>query len=102
MPIPPNCVTTPNGIGINYNTYVVTPPNYCAEKGQDIEVRVTPRNGDVGTVTTEPKPDHPGWLAGTNDPDPNGFVLEHTDEEGEHDYNVIFSDGCIIDPRITI
>jgi len=110
QPIPQDCVAVdPPGmcsnaqaITINYNSHVVAPPNYCADPNEDIEVRVVPRNGGVGTVTTEPKPGHPGWLAGTNDPDRNGFVLHATDEEGEHDYNVIFSDGCIIDPKITI
>jgi hypothetical protein len=112
QPMPKNCVAVDPpgmcanapGITINYRTHVVAPPNYCADPGEDIEVSVVPvpRNGDVGTVTTEPKRGHPRWLAGTNDPDPNGFVLEATDDEGDYYYNVIFSDGCIIDPKITI
>jgi len=111
-PIPQDCVVVePPGmcanaprITINHNTHVVAPPNYCADPGEDIEVRVVPANGDVGTVTTKPKSDDPdhAWLNGTNDPGANGFILHATDVPGSYDYYVIFADDYCIDPRITI
>ena len=102
--IPDMCANAP-AITINTTSDIVAPPNYCASAGDNIEVRVVPAGGAVGTVVTSPKIDIPenAWLNGTNNPDPNGFVLiAPTDATGEYNYKVVFSDGYCIDPRISI
>ena len=94
-------------ININAQGHVVAPPHICPDPVQDIEVRVTPPNGDVGSVVTSPKnlddPAH-DWLNGTNDPDPSRFTLSPPKgtPSGSYDYKVTFADGYCIDPRITL
>ena len=94
-------------ITINTKSHKVAPPHICPDPVQDIEVRVVPRNGEVGSVVTSPKklndPDH-DWLNGTNDPDADNFTLSPPDgtPEGYYDYKVTFADGYCIDPRISL
>jgi hypothetical protein len=113
QPIPAECVhvnsrdqcSNAPSININRNSHDANPPNYCADAGEDIEVRVTPANGPIGTVRTIPKSDDPDhdWLNGTNNPGPNGFTLTAPDDaSGEYRFYVVFSDGYCLDPRITI
>ena len=100
---PPGMCQSASGITINRQSHIVAPPNYCASAGEDIQVRVVPANGPVGTVVTSPKIPENTWLNGTNDPDPNGFeLIVPADASGEYDYKVVFSDGYCIDPRISI
>jgi hypothetical protein len=101
--IPGQCANAP-AITINREAHTARPPNYCAKPGEDIKVRVTSANGPVGTVVTKPKIDIPknAWLNGTNDPDPNGFVLTASATKDKYYYKVEFKDGYCIDPRISV
>lgn len=103
--IPWRCVETAK-ININTISQKVSPRHICPEAGEDIEVKVTPHNGDVRSVATSPKlsdSEH-DWLNGTNDPDAGGFTLSPPDDspKGNYDYNVTFADGHCIDPRISL
>ena len=103
--VPWRCVETAK-ININTNSQKVSPRHICPESGEDIEVKVTPANGDVGSVVTSPKSsdsEH-DWLNGTNDPDVNGFTLSPPEgsPKGDYDYKVTFADGYCIDPRISL
>jgi hypothetical protein len=103
--IPWRCVET-NKININTNSHNVSPRHICPKTGENIEVKVTPANGDVGSVVTSPKIDDPehDWLNGTNDPDANGFTLSPPEgsPKGNYDFKVTFSDDYCIDPRISL
>ena len=100
---PPGMCANAPAITINTITHIVAPPNYCASPGENIQVRVVPAGGAVGTVETIAKVPANTWLNGTNDPDPNGFeLIVPADASGEYYYKVVFSDGYCIDPRISI
>ena len=79
-------------ITINNNSNTVAPPNLCVDPGETITVNVSPE----GTSARMEGKDG-GWPNGSG----SSFELVAPDS-GSYDYNVHFSDGSCLDPRITI
>jgi hypothetical protein len=86
--------TCQNGtrITINNNANTVAPPNLCVSPGETITVGVSPE----GTSARIEGKDG-GWPSGSG----SSFELVAPDS-GTYDYNVYFSDGSCLDPRIEI
>lgn len=80
-------------ITINNNGKMVSPPNLCVDPGETIEVNVTP---DGTSASIESK--EGGWPSGSG----SSFTLVAPEEAGSYDYNVYFSDGSCLDPRISV
>jgi hypothetical protein len=81
-----------NRINISNNGKIVAPPNLCVDPGETITVSVSP---DGTSARVEGK--NGGW--------PNDSGSEFTliaPESGTYDYNVYFSDGSCLDPRIKV
>jgi hypothetical protein len=91
MNIPPVCQDT-NQITINNDSNTIGPPNICVDPGETITVNVRPN----GTATIQPKSG--SWPTGSG----ASFTLQAPSSPGEYDYNVYFSDGSCIDPRIRV
>ena len=79
-------------ITINNNANTVAPPNLCVDPGETITVNVSP---DGTAARIEGKSG--GWPNGSG----SSFELV-APESGTYDYNVYFSDGSCLDPRVTI
>ena len=79
-------------ITINNNGNTVAPPNLCVAPGETIMVSVSPE----GTSASMEGKDG-GWPSGSG----SSFELVAPDS-GTYDYNVYFSDGSCLDPRIEI
>lgn len=79
-------------ITINNNSKMVAPPNLCVSPGETITVSVSP---DGTSASMEGK--NGGWPSGSG----STFTLV-APESGSYDYNVFFSDGSCLDPRIEI
>jgi hypothetical protein len=79
-------------ITINNNSQTVAPPNLCVDPGETITVNVSP---DGTSASIEGK--EGGWPNGSG----SSFTLV-APESGTHDYNVYFSDGSCLDPRIEV
>ena len=79
-------------ITINNNGRMVAPPNLCVDPGETIEVKVTPEGT---SASIEGK--NGGWPSGSG----ASFTLVAPDS-GTYDYNVYFSDGSCLDPRISV
>lgn len=79
-------------ITINNNGNMVAPPNLCVDAGETITVSVSPE----GTSARMEGKDG-GWPSGSG----SSFELVAPDS-GAYDYNVYFSDGSCLDPRIEI
>ena len=79
-------------ININNNGKVVAPPNLCVDPGETITVNVSP---DGTSASIEGK--NGGWPSGSG----SSFTLV-APESGTYDYNVYFSDGSCLDPRISV
>ena len=79
-------------ITINNNGNTVAPPNLCVDPGEAITVNVSPE----GTSARMEGKDG-GWPNGSG----SSFELV-APESGTYDYNVYFSDGSCLDPRIEI
>ena len=83
-----------NGTRININTNgnKVSPPNLCVSPGETITVSVSPE-GESARIEGKDG----GWPSGSG----SSFELVAPDS-GTYDYNVYFSDGSCLDPRIVI
>ncbi len=81
-----------NRININNNGNKVAPPNLCVDPGETITVSVSP---DGTSASIEGKDG--GWPNGSG----SSFTLVAPDS-GTYDYNVHFSDGSCLDPRIRV
>lgn len=81
-----------NRITINNNSNQVAPPNLCVAPGDEITVSVSPH----GTSASVEGKDG-GWPNGSG----SSFTLV-APESGTFDYNVHFSDGSCLDPRIRV
>lgn len=81
-----------NRININNNGNVVAPPNLCVDPGETITVSVSP---DGTSATIESKDGVWPNASGSS------FTLV-APGSGTYDYNVHFSDGSCLDPRITV
>ena len=79
-------------ITINNNGKTVAPPNLCVDPGETITVNVSPE----GTSASIEGKDG-GWPSGSG----SSFTLV-APESGNYDYNVNFSDGSCLDPRISV
>ena len=79
-------------ITINNNGKSVAPRNLCIDPGETITVNVVPE----GSASIEGKSG--GWPTGSG----SSFTLVAPEESGEYDYNVYFSDGSCLDPRISV
>ena len=79
-------------ITINNNSNTVAPPNLCVDPGETITVSVSP---DGTSASMEGKDG--GWPNGSG----STFTLD-APESGTYDYNVYFSDGSCLDPRIEV
>ena len=79
-------------ITINNNGKMVAPPNICVDPGETITVNVSP---DGTSASIEGKDG--GWPSGSG----SSFTLV-APESGTYDYNVYFSDGSCLDPRISV
>jgi len=79
-------------ITINSNSKTVAPPNLCVNPGETITVNVSP---DGTSASIEGKDG--GWPSGSG----SSFTLV-APESGAYDYNVHFSDGSCLDPRISV
>jgi hypothetical protein len=79
-------------ITINNNGNTVAPPNLCVDPGKAITVSVSPE----GTSARMEGKDG-GWPSGSG----QSFELV-APGSGAYDYNVYFSDGSCLDPRITV
>ena len=79
-------------ITINNNGKAVAPPNLCVDPGETITVNVSP---DGTSASIEGKDG--GWPSGSG----SSFTLVAPDS-GTYDYNVYFSDGSCLDPRISV
>jgi hypothetical protein len=79
-------------ININNNGNALAPPNLCVDPGETIEVNVVPE----GSASIEGKDG--GWPSGSG----SSFTLVAPEESGDYDYNVYFSDGSCLDPRISV
>jgi hypothetical protein len=79
-------------ITINNNSNTVAPPNLCVDPGETITVNVSPE----GTSARMEGKDG-GWPNGSG----SSFTLV-APESGTFDYNVHFSDGSCLDPRIEV
>jgi plastocyanin len=79
-------------ITINNNGKMVAPPNLCVDPGETITVSVSP---DGTSASIEGK--NGGWPSGSG----SSFTLV-APESGTYDYNVYFSDGSCLDPRIEV
>jgi hypothetical protein len=86
--------TCQNGtrININNNGNTVAPPNLCVAPGETITVSVSPEGTSARIEGKEG-----GWPSGSG----SSFELV-APESGTYDYNVYFSDGSCLDPRIEI
>ena len=81
-----------NQININNSGNSVAPPNLCVDPGESITVAVTP-----GGTTASIEGKNGGWPSGSG----SSFTLV-APESGTYDYNVYFSDGSCLDPRIIV
>ena len=88
---PPVCQPG-SGITINNQSRSVAPPNICVSPGQSISVTAVPDGG----ASIQGKGG--GWPNGSG----SSFTLTAPNAPGEYDYNVFFSDGTCLDPRITV
>lgn len=79
-------------ITINNNSRTVAPPNLCVAPGETITVSVSP---DRTSASIEGKDG--GWPSGSG----SSFTLVAPDS-GTYDYNIYFSDGSCLDPRIEV
>ena len=79
-------------ITINNNSNTVAPPNLCVDPGETITVSVSPEGS---SARIEGKSG--GWPSGSG----STFTLV-APESGTYDYNVYFSDGSCLDPRISV
>ena len=79
-------------ITINNNSKMVAPPNLCVDPGETITVSVSPEGT---SASMEGK--NGGWPNGSG----SSFTLV-APESGSYDYNVYFSDGSCLDPRIEV
>jgi hypothetical protein len=79
-------------ITINNNGNTVAPPNLCVSPGETITVNVSPE----GTTARMEGKDG-GWPSGSG----SSFDLVAPDS-GIYDYNVYFSDGSCLDPRVEV
>mgnify|MGYP001814125561 CR=1 FL=1 len=86
--------TCQNGtlITINNTAKTVSPPNLCVSPGETITVNVSPA-GESARIEGKDG----GWPSGSG----SSFELVAPDS-GSYDYNVYFSDGSCLDPRIEI
>ena len=88
---PPVCQNT-NQININNSGNSMGPPHICVDPGETITVNVSP-SGTTASVMGKDG----GWPNGSG----AGFTIT-APASGSYDYNVIFSDGSCVDPRITV
>lgn len=79
-------------ITINNNGKMVAPPNLCVDPGETITVNVSPEGTSASIEGKEG-----GWPSGSG----TSFELV-APESGTYDYNVYFSDGSCLDPRISV
>jgi hypothetical protein len=79
-------------ITINNNSKTVAPPNLCVEPGETITVSVGPAETSASIEGKDG-----GWPSGSG----SSFTLV-APQSGSYDYNVHFSDGSCLDPRIVV
>ena len=107
-PVPNKCnndSSRPNTIRVqkNANGYFLTPANFCASPGDQIEF-LLPRNASIpaGGASIVPKSSAGSWLSGSNGSDAGAIRISVPDvPDGEYDYAFIAPDGCV-DPRIEV
>ena len=101
---PPACVSaaqitiTPNNAAVS-----AAPPNFCANRGDTITVKIA-GNHKRGSVSTTPKVGKDTWLTGSNAIDKGKFELFVNDDvkNGTYKYIVNTQGGAVLDPRVTV
>lgn len=117
---PGNCQSKSN-ITIDHgpSRITVAPPNFCAEPGQEITVKIVPPQFAEGTARTRAKPGNPdspdvnNWMNQSNSPDNQAIKLKvpedipacainRIDHSCEYNFAIEIDDFVILDPMITI
>ena len=102
---PPDCDSSKPHITITPSAAAVTaaPPNFCANRGDTITVKIA-GNPNKGSVSTTPKVAKDTWLSGSNASNAGTFYLFVNDEviNGTYEYSVNTQGGAELDPRVTV
>ncbi len=103
------CDSSADHITITPSAAAVTaaPPNFCANRGDTITVKVTDNRAGKpkkGSVSTTPKVAKNTWLSGSNASNAGTFDLFVNDDviNGTYKYIVNTQGGVELDPRVTV
>ncbi len=85
--------------------FLFVPPSVCADAGKTIEFNLEGMPQRLpGSVAILPKNGKDTWLVGSNadDMDKIRILVPDWVGDGEHDYNLIASNGSCADPRVEV